>query len=398
MKMIDQAIPISFVNLRLRSSRAILSADIDYSQFPRKPKVESGSSCEAAMGLSKAQDYNVTSEEQKPIKSNVDKFNGLISKRTRGKILRIAENWAESVRRSAFRKVVKSEGKVKGMGFLTLTLSAPQIHDDKEIKRVLLNGFLQKLRRLDEDFHFIWRAESQENGNIHFHLIIDIYIDKTVVRDMWNDTQEVLGYVSRFEAMHGHRNPPSTNITSVHSLNAIGEYVSKYIGKESAYRPIEGRLWACSKELSKIKDLVVEGEALQTEIIEALTDWKKPIVKEDKPLKMWFGKIAKVLQEKCPRGYDRLRQHYYSVFDYLYREKPLEKEPFVYKYEGFKSDGFSPVSEVDNIPRLEKWFFMKENGLLPEQIKERKLREKIEYRQYVSSVLKNQMFLFHSNF
>ncbi|GAH86291.1 unnamed protein product, partial [marine sediment metagenome] len=45
---------------------------------------------------------------------------------------------------------------------------------------------------------YVWRAEKQENGNIHFHFIVDNFIPWNELRNTWNRIQQNLGYISRF--------------------------------------------------------------------------------------------------------------------------------------------------------------------------------------------------------
>ena len=60
--------------------------------------------------------------------------------------------------------------------FITLTLSASQTHDDKEITAILLNSFLNAMRRKWNVERYVWKAEKQENGNIHYHILTDKFI------------------------------------------------------------------------------------------------------------------------------------------------------------------------------------------------------------------------------
>jgi len=119
--------------------------------------------------------------------------------------------------------------------FVTLTLPSNQWDSDNTIKRYIFTPFLQWLtyepKRLDRrkkeyrdltdaefaklskdqpgDFAglgvkcYLWRAEPQQEGgsqNIHFHLIIDRWVDADLLRRKWNECCEALGYVSRYRA------------------------------------------------------------------------------------------------------------------------------------------------------------------------------------------------------
>jgi len=171
------------------------------------------------------------------------------------------------------------------LNFITLTLSSTQIHSDNEIKRSILEPFLNELRQHYRVSSYIWRAERQENGNIHFHLISDRFIWWNDVRNSWNYFQERLGYVTRYrlamQEFHkeGFRvrkdlqnkwpirkqlsawregvrtdwcSPNSTDIHSLRDVANVRSYLTKYITKSDDNSDIEGRLWGCSYNLTNL--------------------------------------------------------------------------------------------------------------------------------------------------
>lgn len=68
--------------------------------------------------------------------------------------------------------------------FITLTLPSTQEVSDVNIKECL-NLFFTDLRRVYKLKNYVWKAELQKNGNIHFHIIIDVYIDYNVLLNYW---------------------------------------------------------------------------------------------------------------------------------------------------------------------------------------------------------------------
>jgi len=148
---------------------------------------------------------------------------------------------------------------------LTLTLPCRQLHGDPYVKKYLLNEYLSIIRKKYELKHYIWKAEKQNNGNIHFHLIIDRYIHFKEVNRLWNQILNTHGYIDEYrkaqEQLHkdgfsfrgqlkknwdyysqlkaykygkktGWTNPSAT--TDIHSLKKIKSvraYLGKYISK-----------------------------------------------------------------------------------------------------------------------------------------------------------------------
>jgi hypothetical protein len=137
------------------------------------------------------------------------------------------------------------------LNFITLTLSAKQgTATDYDIKKLLLNDFLTRLRQQKKLERYIWRAEPQKNGNLHFHITTNQWFEWQYIRDTWNSCQKKLGYIDLFNEKHYHINPNSTDVHSVSNLRHCGKYVSKYLSKvEHDSRSINGKIWDCSQNL-----------------------------------------------------------------------------------------------------------------------------------------------------
>ena len=186
-------------------------------------------------------------------------------------------NWLvhTSKEKQLYQKELKKHIKFR-LSFITLTLCSKQVHSDKLIKDQCLNVFLQWMRDSYKVKKYIWKAEIQKNGNIHFHITMDKYIHYAKVQNAWNRSIEKLGYVSRFENEHGHRNPHSTEIKSVKNAKNLGSYLAAYLsgGKESKgkkggieynNRVIEGRLFGISSYLGQIKNIRICADELDFE-------------------------------------------------------------------------------------------------------------------------------------
>lgn len=182
------------------------------------------------------------------------------------------------------------------MSFITLTLPSKQVHADVEIKKLCINQFLQEMRFNYKMKNFVWKAELQGNGNIHFHLLLDRYIDYQALRRRWNRIINKLGYVDAYQNkmsamslldyhntrnVNGHcdfeaskkafasgkasnwKNPNSVDVRSVYGKRELAIYLSKYITKkvskknednESVERQLAfGRSWSRSTTLATLK-------------------------------------------------------------------------------------------------------------------------------------------------
>ena len=149
----------------------------------------------------------------------------------------------------------KSKKRLFKLNFVTLTLASKQVHDDREIKSKLLNQFLIEMSTKYGVNRYLWRAEAQRNGNIHFHVVTDKFIPWNELRNMWNRIQNKLGYHDRFQEKYAGKVANSTDIHSIWKIKNLGAYLAKYCTKESKSRKIEGKQWGLSNELSKLKQV-----------------------------------------------------------------------------------------------------------------------------------------------
>lgn len=93
--------------------------------------------------------------------------------------------------------------------FVTLTLPSEQRHTDDELTRHCLNPFLSYARKYFKVKYYVWKKELQQNGNLHYHLVTDRYIDHVALRRAWNrvinkgkvtGVKEPFDYVDRYTA------------------------------------------------------------------------------------------------------------------------------------------------------------------------------------------------------
>lgn len=233
------------------------------------------------------------------------------------------------------------------LSFITLTLSSKQIHSDVEIKQILLNQFLVEARKKWNVHHYLWRAESQKNDNIHFHILTDRFCPWSEVRDTWNRIQNKLGYVDRYreemQRFHaggfnvrkdllktwsyknqvrayrtGSKNdwnsPNSTDIHSIKHIINLPAYLSKYCTKNQDGRPIEGQLWGLSESLSKLRGPI---EIITQEIGKSIRT-----IREKYPEKMIDHEYYSVLLVSCYMWAKWHRGELYKVFrNYIFENR-----------------------------------------------------------------------------
>jgi len=173
------------------------------------------------------------------------------------------------------------------MNFITLTLPTMQVHSDDYIKSRMLAPFLLWMKRSHNALHYVWKAETQDNGNIHFHITTNTFMHWRSIRKKWNTILANHGYCKVFQDGSNDKGDAATQIKAVKNHNQLLSYLKKYYTKNDSMkknitmkttlasippeyfevcmmsvcngfvseykRPIEGRQWSVSNSLASLK-------------------------------------------------------------------------------------------------------------------------------------------------
>ena len=139
------------------------------------------------------------------------------------------------------------------LSFITLTVSdAKKNYTAKECYKQLLEPFILRLRRRYGVKSYIWKAELQKRGQIHYHLTTNVFIHFSDLRNDWNNLQRKAGYLDNYFQKKGHYDANSTDVHSVVKIKNIEAYLVKYLAKkESEKESTIGKIWDCSQNLKK---------------------------------------------------------------------------------------------------------------------------------------------------
>jgi hypothetical protein len=173
-------------------------------------------------------------------------------------------------------------------------LSSGQIvaGDDLFIKSYLLNQFLIEIKSKYNCRDYVWKAETQDNGSIHFHISLNRYIFHSDLRNLWNRILQKSDFISRYKQKHlgmsetdyvqeyfkkgsvsknilierywkGRNSewisPNTTDVHAVHNIRNIAAYLCKYLTKvDESRRHVQGYLWRLSASLSALKSFYLE--------------------------------------------------------------------------------------------------------------------------------------------
>ena len=246
---------------------------------------------------------------------------GTLSYASAKRMHNLVTNWFFCVK--AIKK--KNESWSKYLTFVTLTLSAKQFHSDREIKRKMLNRFIIESGRKWGVKTYIWKAEKQKNGNIHFHLLYDRYIDWQDIRNVWNKIQEDNGYIDKFYEEHGHRNPNSSDIHGLYKdknnqlIGNLGSYIAKYFSKKEDQKHllVDGKVWGRSKNLTKLGFFSEYEDSQLHEIWEYFQTLNVKKVKEEY-FQLVFVNSWHHLEKNFPNFYREMINFYSKMAENIY--------------------------------------------------------------------------------
>lgn len=270
-----------------------------------QPVIQSFFSFRPSYSLAYAQCINRQSYSHSHFTGGFNKPNLDPSHTTRKKVF-TAVSWLvflSSIKRVYCRATKKNH--YFKLSFITLTLSKPQHHTDEFIKNKMLQPFIQWMIRQHNAREYVWKAETQANGNIHFHITTNVFIHWRAIRLKWNLLQSQYGYLNNLLLTDSLNDTNSTDVHAVKNDKSIAYYLSKYITKNiprcnfirytcntdtdkqapDGYvyttdkdglvwmyrRPVQGRSWSASESLPTKGITIEQG----SEAFDQLIEWLK---------------------------------------------------------------------------------------------------------------------------
>jgi hypothetical protein len=131
-----------------------------------------------------------------------------------------------------------------------ITVSFPAGLPDINCKQAL-NTWLTKLRSMDKYFNYIWIAERQQNGTMHFHIITKTFFNIKVINLHMAKTIDYIIKTSRLRNINFSINKYNgVDIQVIYRVKELSQYVTKYVTKNDT--KMEGYPSNCSKLISEL--------------------------------------------------------------------------------------------------------------------------------------------------
>ncbi len=187
-------------------------------------------------------DQNSTTKQ--PIQFQDNYHQGRISSTAKPKVSRAIEYLIYLAKPKLVRNPFNGKYFTFKVNFVTLSLSSKQIHTDQVIKSELLDQLIYEAKKRWNVDLYVWRAEKQKNGRIHFHILTDKFIPWNELRNVWNRIQGKLGYVAgyRKDRLEEHK----------HGFHYVPKYAEywHHKNKPKAYK------WDYNKQLILLRSLL----------------------------------------------------------------------------------------------------------------------------------------------
>lgn len=154
------------------------------------------------------------------------------------------------------------------INFITTTISDTNIIPAEEAYQKALKPFLRILRERSNVKDYIWKAELQQRGQVHYHITTNKFIHLDFIKTEWNKLQKKAGWLDGYARKHKNYNPNSTDVHAVWKVRNLQAYLSKYLAKTTQNNTkIKGKVWDCSNSLNT-KRFTVELRKEHTELID----------------------------------------------------------------------------------------------------------------------------------
>jgi hypothetical protein len=157
-----------------------------------------------------------------------------MSSRTRSKIKQKLYAWT-------YAQKLGKRGQ-KGLTFVTLTFIN---HVPDKIAVKCLNNFLTWVRKNKQGFNYLWVAERQKNGRLHFHVICNKFFPVSYYNAYWVRVQNIMG----INHISGNNLNPF-DVRHIKQIKTLAKYITKYVTKNTT--SFDCAVWNCSRSISAL--------------------------------------------------------------------------------------------------------------------------------------------------
>lgn len=148
------------------------------------------------------------------------------------------------------------------LSMITLTVPAnDRLLTPKEGNKLLLREFLRWMVRTKGCKGYVWKCEHTKKGQIHYHIIQNVYVNYSEIRNKWNYLLNKQGLLDQYYRDYGHRNANSTDVHAIKRVKNITSYFMSYLKAAKNDKDVtEGKIWDCSQNVKNGKYFTVNPD------------------------------------------------------------------------------------------------------------------------------------------
>lgn len=130
------------------------------------------------------------------------------------------------------------------------SISFPLGLKDDDIRKIH-NVCLTRIRKFRKSFTYIWIAERQKNGTLHFHMLTNDYFNIRMINRYYavaimnhikkNNLSDINYDVTKYNGV---------DVKLVRSIESLSKYLTKYVTKNN--ESFEGLVWNCDSSVSAL--------------------------------------------------------------------------------------------------------------------------------------------------
>ena len=211
------------------------------------------------------------------------------------------------------------------LSFITLTIHQGRNLTAQEAYKKVFVHFIQWMRRTMKVKTYVWKAEFQKRGQIHYHITTPSFIHYQEIRDKWNNLQQQAGLLAEYYAKKGHYDPNSTDIHSVKHVKNLSSYLKKEFAKCIQNQKTTGKVWDCSQNLKSSRYFTLEVTPEQEKALLRLDDQKKIGEITLDQCTVFTGKTEDLLQVLGIKDIKNYDDHLTAIRNKEFKEIPKRK-------------------------------------------------------------------------
>lgn len=165
------------------------------------------------------------------------------------------------------------------LNFVTLTVSSHSNIDGRFGYENLMKPFLRKMRNLG-NFEYVWKAELQKRGQLHYHLVTNTFLPWSDIRNTWNNLQRKNRLLDDYAIKNKHYDANSTDVHAINGIGNLSAYLAKYLAKENGAK-LNGKVWDCSTRCKRKRFAFTPTHQQEMQLRQLLNDKAIKVIELD---------------------------------------------------------------------------------------------------------------------